>query len=58
MDDQNDWRKSDKGIDDLQLSSHVAANTLRDSLRMKPTALKQLLIENAAFESGMPAEEV
>merc|ERR1712099_89525 len=34
-----------------------AANTLRESLKMRPTKLKQLLIESAALESGKPAEE-
>jgi len=53
----DDWRKRDKRLDDLQLSSHVAANTLRESLKLRPTALKQLLIESAAMESGKPAEE-
>ena len=54
---QNDWRASGQRLDDLNLSSHVAANTLRESLKMRPTKLKQLLIESAALESGKPAEE-
>lgn len=53
----DDWRKKEQRLDDLNLSSHVAANTLRESLKLKPTALKKLLIESAAMESGKPAEE-
>ena len=57
-DGQNDdWRKREQKLDTLSLSSHVAANTLRESLKLKPTALKQALIESAALESGKPAEE-
>jgi len=54
---KDDWRKRDQRLDDLNLSSHVAANTLRESLNLKPTALKKLLIESAAMESGKPADE-
>ena len=54
---ENDWRSKKQRLDELSLSSHVAANTLRESLKMRPTALKRLLIESAALESGKPAEE-
>jgi len=37
---QNDWRSRHQRLDDLNLSSHVAANTLRESLKMRPTKLK------------------
>ena len=55
--EEEDWRSKNRRLDDQQLSSHVAANTLRESLKMRPTKLKQLLIESAALESGKPAEE-
>ena len=54
---ENDWRSKQQRLDDLNLSSHVAANTLRESLKLRPSALKQLLIHSAAVESGKPAEE-
>jgi len=37
---ENDWRAKHQRLDELNLSSHVAANTLRESLKMRPTALK------------------
>lgn len=37
---RDDWRARGKRHDDLGLSSHVAADTLRESLKMRPTALK------------------
>ena len=55
--EEDDWRSRTRRLDEQQLSSHVAANTLRESLKMRPTKLKQLLIESAALESGKPAEE-
>ena len=55
--EEEDWRSKSRRLDEQQLSSHVAANTLRESLKMRPTKLKQLLIESAALESGKPAEE-